>query len=375
MTQADGSAAAHLETLQRGMAERGFGALVLSAPADIMWLTGLRTEFFASPTRPWFVVVPERNAPVAVVPSIGEAAMRRTGLADIRTWVSPHPRDDGVSLLAQALRETAGPKGTVALPMQAGTRLGFPLADYLRLADAFRWRDDAGLVRDARAVKRGHEIEAIRATCRIAEAAFARLPGIARPGTPLDAVFRSFRIALLEAGADAVPYLAGAAGPGGYEDVISPATARPLEGGDVVMLDTGATRGGWFCDFDRNVSLGPPAREVADAHARLVEAVHAAAAAARPGATAAEVHAAMAAVCGPSKGGRLGHGLGLDLTEPPSLAAHDRTVLRPGMVLTFEPVVELAPGRLMVHEEVVAVRESGVDWLTGPAGPEMMVAG
>ena len=367
--------AGHLATLQRGMAARGFGALVLSTAADIRWLTGFRTEFWESPTRPWFVVVPESGEPIAVVPSIGEAAMRRTGIADIRTWASPHPRDDGVSLLAGALRETAGPKGPVALPMQAGTRLGFPLADFLRLRDAFDWRDDAGLVRDARMVKTDGEIASIRATCRIAERAFARLPEIARPGMPLDLVFRRFRVALLEAGADRVPYLAGAAGAGGYGDVISPATSAPLRDDDVLMLDTGATLDGWFCDFDRNVALGPPSDAVADAHHRLVEAVHAAADRARPGVRACDVHDAMAKVCGsPHGGGRLGHGLGLQLTEPPSLAAHDATVLRENMVLTFEPVVLLGPDRLMVHEEVVVLRENGPEWLTGPAGPDVVAA-
>ena len=337
--------AGHLARVRERMAAHGFAALLLTSPADIRWLTGFRTEFWESPTRPWFVVVPESGQPIAVVPSIGEAALRRTGVEagplDIRTWVSPHPRDDGVSLLAQALRETAG-GGPVALPMQAGTRPGFPLADYLRLSDAFDWHDDKGLVRDLRMVKTRDEIEAIRATCRIAGRAFARLPEIARPGVPLDALFRAFRILLHEEGAERVPYLAGAAGQGGYEDVISPATAAPLATGDVLMLDTGATLDGWFCDFDRNLAIGRPGREVADAHRRLIEAVHAAAEVARPGVVASEVHAAMERVCGPSGGGRLGHGLGLQLTEPPSLAAHDATVLEAGMVLTFEPVVELA---------------------------------
>ncbi|MEZ5905070.1 MAG: M24 family metallopeptidase [Geminicoccaceae bacterium] len=47
--------------------------------------------------------------------------------------------------------------------------------------------------------------------------------------------------------------------------------------------------------------------------------------------------------------GRLGHGLGTQLTEWPSLMPGDTTRLRAGMVLTLEPWLELAPGRLMVH--------------------------
>ena len=52
--------------------------------------------------------------------------------------------------------------------------------------------------------------------------------------------FRAFQVALLEEGADWVSYVAGAAGPDGYTDVISPAEARRLQRGDVLMLDTGA---------------------------------------------------------------------------------------------------------------------------------------
>jgi Xaa-Pro aminopeptidase len=69
-------------------------------------------------------------------------------------------------------------------------------------------------------------------------------------------VFRRFQMLCLEEGADWVPYLAGAAGQGGYFDVISPATDAPLAPGDVLMLDTGAIRDGYFCDFDRNYSVG-----------------------------------------------------------------------------------------------------------------------
>ena len=63
--------------------------------------------------------------------------------------------------------------------------------------------------------------------------------------------------------------------------------------------------------------------------------------------------------------GRMGHGLGLDLTEPPSLAPDDPTILEAGMVITLEPSLTL-PGlagmarRLMVHEENVVVTRGGV---------------
>ena len=73
--------------------------------------------------------------------------------------------------------------------------------------------------------------------------------------------------------------------------------------------------------------------------------------------------------------GRLGHGLGLQLTEWPSNRPGDDTRLVPGMVLTLEPGMEFEPGRMMVHEENIVVIEDGCELLTKRAAPEMPVIG
>jgi Xaa-Pro aminopeptidase len=69
--------------------------------------------------------------------------------------------------------------------------------------------------------------------------------------------------------------------------------------------------------------------------------------------------------------GRLGHGLGRQLTEPPSNMPGDDTVLEPGMVITIEPGMEYAEGRMLVHEEDVHITEDGPDLLTTRAPREM----
>jgi Xaa-Pro aminopeptidase len=71
--------------------------------------------------------------------------------------------------------------------------------------------------------------------------------------------------------------------------------------------------------------------------------------------------------------GRMGHGLGMQLTEWPSHTPWDQTVLEPGMVLTLEPGMSFAPGKVMVHEENIVVRAEGAELLTRRAAPELPV--
>ena len=94
---------ARTERAQRLMQAAGMDALFLMSEPEVRYFTGFRTLFWQSPTRPWFVVVPANDKPIAVVPEIGGPLMRATWLDDVRTWSSPHADDDGVSLLADAL--------------------------------------------------------------------------------------------------------------------------------------------------------------------------------------------------------------------------------------------------------------------------------
>lgn len=370
---------ARVTRAQRAMDVAGLAALLLTTEADLRYFSGFQTRFWESPTRPWFLIVPASGAPVAVIPAIGAALMGRGWIEDIRTWDAPDPEDDGVSLLADTLDDLAGPNGRVGVPMGLESHLRMPLADWARLQSRTRavFADDAGIVRKLRMVKSAAEIDKIRAACAIADRAFARVPEIAGPGIGLDEVFRRFQMLCLQEGADWVPYLAGAAEPGGYADVISPAGSDPVQAGDVMMLDTGVMRDGYFCDFDRNFSVGPPSDAVRAAHHCLIDVTREVADLARPGMTAAGLYHALkdrldrhAPLTG---GGRLGHGLGMQLTEGLSLIPGDHTVLRPGMVLTLEPGVAVGPGRIMVHEENIVIRDGAAEFLSTPAHRDIPV--
>ncbi|MBV7396935.1 M24 family metallopeptidase [Mameliella sediminis] len=361
--------------LQARMAVAGQDALLLTSPADVFYLTGFLTRFWESPARPWFVILPAKGAPVAVIPEIGAHLMASCHTGEIRTWPAPDPNDDGIGLLTETLAGLVPEKGCIGLPMGLETSLRMPLAEYHRLTAALAPRvfvDATATVQRVREVKSEPEIEAIRRTCAIAAKAFDRVPGIVARHRNLDAIFRQFQCALLEAGADWVSYTAGGAGQGGYGDVISPAAAVPVRPGDVLMLDTGAVKDGYFCDFDRNYAIGPPSETVRRAQDALYRATEQALDSLRPGMTARDAHRVLCdglTTRGATPGGgRLGHGLGITLTEWPSFTDKDDTPLQENMVLTLEPSVEIAPGRILVHEENIVLRADGPELLS-PRAP------
>jgi Xaa-Pro aminopeptidase len=363
---------------QAMMQDAGLNALLMTTEPEVRYYTGFLTRFWESPTRPWFVVVPVSGDPIAVIPSIGAYLMGQTWITDIRTWQAPDYDDDGIGLLARTLTDVVPGNGRIGVADQMESHLRMPLSDLKRLESLLprgQLCSDAQITRRLRLVKSEAEIAKIRMATAIADRAFDRVHEIASTGTALSAVFRNFQRLCLEEGADWVPYLAGGAGTGGYGDVISPASDAPLCRGDVLMLDTGLVWDGYFCDFDRNYSIGTPSPQVAAAHARLIEATQSAFDLARPGALIRDLFHAMNDIANPgqtgSDAGRLGHGLGMQLTEWPSIIPQDVTVLEPGMVLTLEPGVALPDGKIMVHEEDILITETGAEYLSSAQSKEM----
>lgn len=357
------------------MAKHDIAALLVTTETEVRYFTGYLTRFWESPTRPWFLLVPATGKPIAVIPSIGRPLMAQTWIDDIRTWSSPDLEDDGISLLIDAITEVAK-DGQVAMPDGHETHVRMPQKDVCRLSQAVSITSDHGIIRRLRMVKSEAEIAKVAEACKIAGRAFARVPEIAFSGVPLDHIFRQFQMLCLEEGADWVPYLAGGAGQSGYADVISPATDTPLAEGDVLMLDTGLVYDGYFCDFDRNWSVGRASPAVQGAHVRLIAATQAGADLARPGKSAADLFHAMNNVLTDgaqgTDAGRLGHGLGMSLTEWPSLIPTDHTQLEPGMILTLEPGIAV-DGKIIVHEENIVITETAPVFLSPKSSKEMPV--
>ena len=366
---------------QKLMRERGLDAILLTTEPNVRYFTGFFTQFWHSPTRPWFCLVPAEGKPVAIIPGIGAAGMAATWIDDIRTWQSPCPEDDGVSLLVQAIKELPSRFGKIGMTLGPESHLRMPANNFARVVaeiSPLEMVDCVQMVHYLRSVKSDAEIAKIHYACQIASDGYEALPGKCSLGDSEREICQKLQADFLARGADNSAFLTGGSGKGGYDDIIMGPTDRVPESGDVMIIDTGTLYDGYYCDFDRNFAFGAIDDQTKRAHEVVWDATEAGFNAARAGATTTDLYNAMWSVmeAGGALGndvGRLGHGLGIELTEWPSNTDTDNTVLEAGMVMTLEPGMLFAPGRMLVHEENIVIREGGAEMLTKRAPKEMWV--
>ena len=367
-----------LAVVQSAMAADDIDVLLLTQEHDIRYITGFMTPFWQSPTRPWFVVVPKSGLPKAVIPTIGREVMKRCFTDAVHCFAAPSNTDDGIALLGRVIADCAGPTTVLGMMIGAETKLMMPLMDMEVLIDTIgqpELVDATEILRSARMVKSPLEIAKLRYICGLASDVFNAMPEWVHIGQSLRSVFSEFKINALQSGIDDVSYLVGNAGQGGYDDIISPPGEDPIQSGDVLMLDTGCLWDGYFCDFDRNYGFGNVSGEALDAYELLWQATEDAITGLKPGMTSADLFGIMQSRLGSNDDdvGRYGHGLGIQLTEPPSHIGWDDTVLTENMVLTLEPSLALSGGKMMVHEENILLTADGAELLSKRAAPQLPI--
>ena len=147
------------------------------------------------------------------------------------------------------------------------------------------------------------------------------------------------------------------------------ATASLLPRKGFLTLDFGVILKGYCSDMTRTVHLGRPKPQDRSTYNYVLEAQEAAIAAVESGTTCGEVDEAARSVLrreglAEAFSHSTGHGVGLEIHEPPRVGAGQNTRLTPGMVITIEPGVYL-PGRFGVRiEDMVAVTRTGGQVLT-----------
>ena len=357
-----------------------FDGILITSPQNIRYFTGYDSQFWESPTRPWFVVVPATGKPIGIVPEIGESEFKKTWLDEIKSWPSPKPEDEGISLVKSTLENLPKKYGQIGAELGKEMAIRMPVRDLLKLKETVKTNivDGSDAIWDMRMVKTNAEIERIKFICSIASDAFNDLPSKLLIGDSERDAVNKLKIDILKRGADNVPFMPGISGYGGVSQIVCGPSDSILENGNILFIDTGSTFDGYFCDFDRNFAFGSISSDVERVNEVLWQATEAGIKAAVPGATTLDIFNTMNKILeeGGALGnnvGRLGHGLGLQLTEPPSHRLEEKTIIKENMVLTIEPGMEYEKGKMLVHEENIVVHKDGAELITKRAPREIPI--
>lgn len=378
-----------VSTVQKLMAKASIDVILITTEANFRYLTGFASQTWVNLSRPRYCLVPREGDPVIVCPQTNVVSMKATSwVSDIRTWPAPRPEDDGITILIDAIHSMLRRGMKLGLELGPESRIGFPAHDFIKIlreVSAESVADGFAILRDVRMVKSPAEVARCELICGIASDAFIALPSKLKIGDSERIACAKLREELARRGAETTPYLICRSGEGGYDCINMGPTDRILKPGDAMIIDNGSTYDGYFCDFDREYFFGEASPQIKSAYSQVWSATERGIEATRPGIRMCDLFNEMAKELGAetiqgSNVGRIGHGLGMLLTEPPSINSTDQTVIVPGMILTIEPglgfIYQGADGpqkKVMVHEENVVVTEDGCRLLTKRAPREPVV--
>ncbi|MDQ6524498.1 Xaa-Pro peptidase family protein [Nocardioides sp. LHD-245] len=363
--------------LRERLAAAGLERALLTSEPNVHYLSGIRTPSFHSNSRPLALVVPV-DGPTVLVCSRSQAPN-----AEATAWVGDIAPFEGfeaeaVTVLTDLL-QGAG-VGPVAAELGDDTRPGVSGSSLMTLQrDVGPLADVAPCLWELRTVKSDWEIAALREAGRINGAAFDAARAAYRPGMTERDVYAVWGSAVMASGADSPGYLAMHSGPGNYRRVSGLAGDRVLTEGDLLWLDGGPRWRGYWSDVTRTFAVGEPQAGHQDLYAASRAATYAVMAASGPGLSTTDLFDVVARAfrdAGLEIGSatRIGHGLGLQLTEPPSLLPSVPVRLAPGMVLAVEPGIARPDGYFNVEENFL-VTADGAELVSAPSAPTILTLG
>jgi Xaa-Pro dipeptidase len=364
-----------LDTVRKGMAERGVDIALVSVPENIYYLTGYTTLGYYMYQ---VLMVPVDDEPLLL--TYREERINVERLSWLERHVDYTVTDDPVQVTVDTVRGLGVAGKTLSI--EEGGYF-FPIRTYRKLMESLgdvRWVDGTGLVETARLVKSDAELGFIRQAADAAMAGMVDALAEARPGKTENDVAAAVYAATLRHGSEypgSPPYVIS-----GERSGLPHGTweGRELRDGDIVFLEFSGCVKRYSAANMRTGFIGTPPPSVTGRAKAVIDALETAIATIRPGATSGEVDAA-------ARKAILAHGFGdhthetgysIGVCYPPgwneshimNLHPGDETVLRPNMV--FHLVPSLIVPELNGHvgfSETVVVTESGCEVLTDKRVP------
>ena len=342
------------------VAEERLDAVLVAPSPDLVYLTGYGpppferlTLLVMRPDADATLIVPELERPLA----LGSAGGQWLGPDRIVGW---RDGDDPYRLVSAILPTD----GRVAVGDRTWASHVLALQG---AAPGVSFQPASPIIGRLRAVKDADELGALRRAGRGADETFRQICGMRFLGRREEEVAADLAALLVENGHARADFTIVASGPNSASPHHEP-SGRTILPRDAVVLDFGGEVGGYFSDTTRTVVVGEAPAGFAEVYALVQEAQDAAVRAVRPGVAAQDVDRAARRIIDDAGYGerffhRTGHGIGLEVHEPPYIIDGNETMLTPGMTFSIEPGVYLE-GQFGVRiEDIVAVTADGVERL------------
>ncbi len=343
-----------LEKLRQELENRGLDAMVVTHPQNRRYLSGFTGSDGA------LVITPDQAILVTDFRYLEQAQGE-----------SPHFE------LAKATTDLF-PKAVRELVAKSGVqRVGFE-SHHLSVANHSDWSAEAAgfelipvkeLVEEMRAIKDEGELEKIRRAVALGDAGMAHIRDFIAPGMTEKEVAWELEAHMRTHGAEAAGFdIIVASGPNGSM-AHAPISDRVIQVGEPIVIDVGARVDGYHSDLTRTLVLGEPDARFQEIYDVVLKAQGAALEGIKPGMTGREADALARDVIeeagyGEHFGHGLGHSLGLAVHENPRGSKVSEDVLRPGMTLTVEPGIYIPGWGGVRIEDLVVIREDGVEVLS-----------
>jgi Xaa-Pro aminopeptidase len=359
------AALGRLGAVQETMLAHVVDLLVIGPSANLQYVLGYRPLA----TDRLFALIVSPTRAVAVAPDFEAAEFtRRTGFDNVIPWTD---REGPKRAVADAFGQLGSlpPEPTSVVDEELPFRFFSELSPFLgrRLSLA------ATLLGELRLVKEPEEQERIARTGALVSRAVDLFQERVQAGMTELEVKRILESFLWDEGADSVDYVLVQTGANSAHPH-HVAGKDVLEQGETVLVDIAVCLDGYFADITQQTFLGEPSTDYAEAYAVVLAAQEAGVAAANCGARVEDVAIAASTVLAGAGYGewmlsRVGHGLGVEVHEPPSVLEGNGTEIQTGFVFTVEPGVYF-PGRFGIRiEDTVVVTEAGPTRVTRGARP------
>ena len=356
------------------MAEQNIDALFITEKLNYGYFSGHRScQNPIDKIRSYMFILPKDDDPLLItMPFEVMQVEQTTYIENIKTigGLTGHPE-----FIVETLKSMGLEKGRIGAELGREQYLGtnvMALNEIMNSLSSAEFVDAAQVILDTRVIKSLLEIEYCRGAAKMTAEAEKEIFEEVHAGMTENEIAVKLRTRLFEKGAEDLTLLCVVSGPSTGGICLLP-TDRVVQKGDTLGFDCGVTYKGYCCDMARTASVGEPSEELAEFYDWMMRLRHDCNMTLRPGKSPRDLIAIVDHYLD-ERGlktmgvGRVGHGVGCETTEYPSLAAFEDITFQKGMVFACNPNFANHLGFLNA-EDNWAITDGDPDLLTDPIAP------